>query len=649
MFYDLKFLYSFLCRNDFVIDHLLIEYYHFEFFMDFKQVLIPFGDFLISNQDSECVSYIINKSSITENTDDQFSFSSPIRKAFETTHPDNFEPGIIFVLEDDSTKFFSYFEKDFIPISLTVQSESIILNNFCIIYIEENNLYCLNNEQKNILDENIPEDSYFICSDSYQGLLISPSKPYALIVTSKKIQTIPHGFATNMISATFFDSDSIAFATNDKKVHLYNKNNEMITVETESNVIKMEAADLISFERTLVCLTEEKSIILVHFKSKSINAISSSSLSDSLTSKRKKSKGDISTILDFCVVHTPFDRVVFISDKGKIQFAVFEKNIQMNTAIKSIIEAFDSRIITGLEILLDMRKRLTFRNQLSSNENPQLPIMIPLFGSLEAEKKESENGNEDDNGNEDKEGSKDELQFWIENIEGTNFEIHCNSEDSLFFDVIICSQKVKFSYAYTIENISEGSYKVICSFEIESINGYDSFSVFVKFDNKNEDDCLFHFVGFIDIPITELAKSKEIKRVSEDYFVSFPLAIPFSHQTMQSSLEIQPITSSPLEESLKKAKINYEPADKGIVLHITADSVNDFQKKASVVFYSLPEASTFKRKENTEKQISIAKNLSQCIEKFLQSMIMQSDLSIEKKRLIIFKTEIDDLLSSFLW
>ena len=204
------------------------------------------------------------------------------------------------------------------------------------------------------------------------------------------------------------------------------------------------------------------------------------------------------------------------------------------------------------------------------------------------------------------------------------------------------------------EAINENSYKVICTFKVDSIDGNDPFSVFVKINKesliKNDKESIqFFFAGFIDFPVAELIKNKEIERISEDYFVSFPLSIPFTHHAMQSASASQLITSSSLEESLKEANIGYEAADKGIILHITADSVSNFKQKTSIVLYSLPEGSSFKKRENTEKQICIAKELSKCIEKILQSMIMESELSIEKKRLIVFKAEIDDLLSSFLW
>ena len=58
--------------------------------MDFKQILIPFSDLLISDQESNYIVYNIYKSNFIENTSDQFIFPSPIRQAFETTHPDNF-------------------------------------------------------------------------------------------------------------------------------------------------------------------------------------------------------------------------------------------------------------------------------------------------------------------------------------------------------------------------------------------------------------------------------------------------------------------------------------------------------------------------------------------------------------------------------
>lgn len=617
------------------------------------QILISCGDLIICSQNSNYTIYNIRKSTITENVNDNYVFQYPIRQVFETTNPQNYDPGLIFILIDGSTIFYSYFDKKYVPVSLIVPNKSIVLNNFTTIIIEENNLYSVssNGNQKNLLAEDIPDDSFFICSNSKRGLLISSSKPLALIVSSKKVQNIPHGFASSMISATFFDSDSIAFATNDKKVHLYNKNNEIITIEMKDNIIKMNVADLNSFERSLICLTEEKSIVLVHFKSKTVSPLSLTFPNDSVRANKKskekqKESQNSNFILDFCVIHNPFDRVVLLPEVGKIQYASFEDSNQMDSAVKSIIEAYDSRIITGLSCLSNMRRRLALRNQLAMNEKPQLPVMVPLFGSLEAP------SNNDDSASTNTEDQvSNNLQFWLENVNGTNFEIHCNSEVPLIFDVIICSQKVTFCYAYEIEMINENSYKIKCSFNIESMFGYDSFAIFVKLDDSNAQNefkkskCIF--IGFIDFPLIELSQNKSIDRISADYYISFPLLIPFSQKTEQESS--QTLSSSSLERSLNQADISYEAADKGIVLHITADSINNFQQKVFLVQSSLPESSTIQKRENMLKQACLAKELSKCIEKFLQSMIMESELSIDKQRLVIFKTEIDDLLSSFLW
>ncbi|OHT01868.1 hypothetical protein TRFO_31209 [Tritrichomonas foetus] len=586
---------------------------------NYQQNLFPCGSFIVCSKNAGYIAYDIRKAKISE-TNLDFTFSFSINKCFETANPKTHEPGCVFSLIDGSSIFYSYINKAFSPIPIMFSNKSVLLNNFVLLSIEENNLISSRTkftdaseeyEETKLLYENIPNDSVFICSNPHEALLISSQNPLALVVSQNKVRKLPPGFASSIVSATFFDSDTIALSTNNEMVHLFNKKGDIISLKTENHhIIKMEATDLDCFERSLVCLTSDKSLLLIHFKSSTIRIISEND------------------VRDFCIVHSPFDRIVILSVKGKIHFASLEDKNPMNPTIRSMIEALDSRIVTGLNTTAEMRKSLTIRENLAENENEvqtYLPFMIPLFGEKSQPLKTNNNDeiNHENNLNESENNyrsDEEDVQFWIDNLHETSFELHCNSALPAKYDLFLSSRNIGFCCSYQTEIIDEFSINVTFNIIVENMKNYEPFSLFINIENECK------FVCFVEFLIPDLVKNQSIDRISESYFVSFPIKIP-----------------------CPQLPCEYQSADQGVIIQLKADSCQSFQQKSMHVLFSLPEQAEFHCREKTEKQIHIVKELSRYTESFLQSIVMSTDQSIDLKRLMEFKTAIDDLMASFLW
>lgn len=591
--------------------------------MDYQQILFPCDSLVFQSNENGVIAYDL-QDKITKASLD-FSFPSPISKSFETSNPTNFNPGSLLVLNDQII-FYSYIEKKIDLQSIPYNNNSIFLKEFSSISIDENNLISESpNSPRTILAENIPEDSYFVCSNSSKALLISPKDTFALIVSRKKVKSFPEGFASLMLSATFFDHDLIAFSTSNQKVHLYNLVTfDIITMNVFDNIVKMDVADLNPFERTLVCLTSGKTLLLIHFYSKE-SQIAKISRFD----PKKREKLMCDSVLDFCIVHTPFDKIVVLPENGSIQFVSFEDTVSINSAVKSYIEALDSRMISGLDYNSKMRQRLSLRKSLAT-ENPQLPIMIPMFGSKPENDQTVLN----------------EFippDFWIENVQDATFEIHSNAEFPSSFNIALYSSKMSFLYYHFIERISDNSIRVSGSFIIDSMHDLDSFLVFVDFINENEQH-EFVFAGYIDFPVSAFTQQESVTRIIEQVLVSFPPTVQFGNTKEQQSL-----SAKLLEKSLKDSNIDFETADNGVILHLKANSVEEFQKKVLFVLYTIPESSKIKKVENQHRSIEIAKEIVKAIEQFLQFIVMRFEVSIDKKDIILFRSKLDNLISSYFW
>ena len=567
--------------------------------------LINFGKFIVHQNKNIIKTYNVSGPKIYEVN---YEFPSNIINSFEVTNPEqnNFgflEPGCVFqFINDENTLFYSYPEEVMKSISLKLSGRCVLFDYFVKAEIHNNSLYISNNESENsLLYEHLSDDAFFICYDSHRALLVSKETPLLLLITKKKINKLPSGFATSIVSATFFDSDYIAFSTNDKSVHLFHKGGDMKTIDVESKIVKVQAADLNCFERSLVCLGDNNTLFLIHFKSLTVKIIDNE-------------------ISDFCVIHVPFDRVLILRTDGNLQFASFEDENPLNPQVHSMIEALDSRIIIGMENVAATRKRLTLRESLlsSSLKSPEvnkivnLPIMIPLFGEYIQNNQINSNDNIVNEYNEE--------QFWIENVQGMTFEIHCTQAFPANYNIIISSNCIEFNCSYDIDEIDETAIKVECYFEIESLTGFEPFLVFIIINNAS------YFLGGVDINISNITKANGINRIHQNYSIVFPFKIP--------NLQI------PCEHEL---------IDNGIVVHIKASSIKDFQKKAMFIYYSLPEDSNIKWLERRENQVKIAKQMSKYIEQILQGFVMDENPHIEKKQLIEMKIAIDDFLVAYNW
>jgi hypothetical protein len=296
-----------------------------------------------------------------------------------------------------------------------------------------------------------------------------------LIASRKKVTEFPIGFAQSMIAAAFFDSGSVVFATNDHWVHLYSKSNGISSLEVESDVVRIETADLDCYERSCLCLTDRSSLLAVHFSSQTIETIA----------------GDVQ---DFCVVQSPFDTVVLLTHSGELSIAKFADHGDSAGSVRSVIDALDSRMVAGLASVSELRRRLTLRENLAKNSTVGLPAMTPLFGIRPPVEQIPE-----------AEFSRPSL--WIENVNELRFEIHCDTEFPPSCDVLLSSNSCSFVCSCVNRLISPTAMSVSVGIEIERMSSYSAFPVFVR---NGE---VLHYAGAVEFEVSSLTEGPGIERM----------------------------------------------------------------------------------------------------------------------------------------
>jgi hypothetical protein len=209
--------------------------------------------------------------------------------------------------------------------------------------------------------------------------------------------------------------------------------------------------------------------------------------------------------------------------------------------------------------------------------------------------------------------------LWIENVRELTFEIHCDLEVPVFSDVVLSSNACSFIASCVSQPISSTAIKAETFIELEKMPRYEPFAVFLRTDSK-----LFS-AGTVQFLPQYLISSAPIPRISESYFVSFP---PHFR-----------LTEPPLP--------NIEIADGGVILHVTADSCETFERQLVAAVAHFPDGSNFVRRKKTRFQVQAAKELGRYVQKFLN--VLESTPIIEKQVLLDLRASATELLSCVLW
>jgi hypothetical protein len=559
----------------------------------FSRLLFGAGASILCSPDESTVTTHSITSGVLSPVNPGFSIPAPISSVFESRDPATGEPGFLLELTDSSYFFHSYSDSSpslaEMGFTSTSPRQSVFFGAMDRLVIEDSELVSIlyRDSSRSVLGT-VAEDSIFICSSVRKALLISREPPLALLVSSKKTVEFPIGFAPSMISAAFFDSDSIVFSTNDRWVHLYSKSNDISSIEVESNVVRIETADLDCYERTCLCLTDRFSLLAVHFSSQTIELIAED-------------------VRDFCVTQSPFDTVVLLSHSGELRLAKFSDHGGSAGSIRSVIDALDSRVVAGLAAVSELRRRLTLRENLAKNCTVGLPAMTPLFGQRPAMIEEPE-----------AEFSKPSL--WIENVNELQFEVHCDIEFPPSCDVLLSSNSCSFVCSCINSLISSTAMSVSIGIEIERMSSYSAFRVFVR---NGE---ILHFAGSVEFDVSCLTQGGGIKRISEEYFVSFPSPFAFSGVAFPG----------------------YEIVDNGVIMRMEEGSIEKFEQAIVRATVGFPDGSLFERKDKSHYQVQVAKELVRYINRFFAAMD-SGDGTMNRSDLVEMKATVNDFLACILW
>jgi hypothetical protein len=410
-----------------------------------------------------------------------------------------------------------------------------------------------------------------------------------VLVSPKKTVEFPVGYIPSMLAASFFDDNAIVFSTDDHVVHLYSKSSGSLAIEVESNIVRIESADLDCYERCCLCLTEHSQLLAIHFSSQTISVISDDAR-------------------DFCVCRSPFDTVVVFSNSGNLSLPRFKDRADLHGSIRSAIDALDSRMVAGIAAVSDLRRRLTLRRNLAEKSPIGLPAMTTLFGTkpMRVEIEETDFSSP---------------SLWIENLNGLSFEIHCSIEFPHSCDVVLASDGCSFVASCVNSLIGPTVMSVIVEMVVERMGGYSPFRVFLR--NAG----VLHFAGAVEFDVGCLIESKGIRRIAEQYFVSFPQGFSF--------------TTCPFP--------GCEVVDNGVILTVEADSIEKFEQAMVRANVGFPEGAVFQRKEKTHYQVQVARELVKYINRFFLALDSSETGKMAKSVLIEMKSTLNDLLACILW
>ena len=510
----------------------------------------------------------------------------------ESSDPETGVPGIVIISSD----FYYFLDFD----SFTCKkiemppgySKSVLFDGFVRVYVDNSELMCqkFGSDSPKVLEE-VPIDSFFICSTPHRALLASREASLAMIVSSKGTSEFPSGYASAMACAAFFDENSVVFATFDRDVVLVRGQRTVESVRVDSIVSSIAVVDLDCYERSVVCLDQQNKLHIIQFNSKSDEIVAVN-------------------VLDFAILRDPFDVVVMMHASGNLEAFHGRRAEDTGATMRDVVDALDARIVSGLAEIAEARRRATLRRRLAAGDKAELPHMVTIFGDKPQPNVESE----------DKE--RNEPNLWIENVRGLEFEIHCDVDLPPVCDVVLTSGCCAFTAACISSPMSDTALKVTVEFEVEKMSKYDGFGVFIRNSGS------MYYAGKVEFAVRDVMNGNGIMRLREDFFVSFP-----PHFVPQD-----------LPEGL------CETLDSGVILHVKGSTFEKFEMELVSLAAQLPEDSVYQRKSKTHMQIQIAKEATRYVRSFPQAISqIAHDGDVPKHVLVNMKTSITDLLASIIW
>ena len=518
--------------------------------------------------------------------------SGQVMEISESANPETGVPGAVIVTSESC--YFMDFEKfDVVDLSLHPlgESKSVFFNGFKRVFVENSELVCqtFGEDVSNSMEE-VPIDSFFMCATAHHALLVSREASLALLVSAKGTSEFPSGYVGSMVCAAFFDEDSVAFASSEKEVMLVRDHGAIECVRVDADVQAIDVADLNCYERSVVCLDADGRLGIVQFSSKSFDVLEEG-------------------VVGFAIVHDPFDVIVAMKEGGGLVTVRGKQSSVASGTMKDVIYALDSRIVSGLAELAETRRRATMRRKLAMGQNVELPHMVTIFGEM-PQKKDATDTKQSTGPN-----------LWVENVQGLEFEIHCDVELPMVCDVVVASTSCVFMAACVSSPINEHSLRVSVEIEVEKMSKYDGFSVFLR-----SDGCMY-YAGKVEFAIRDVISAKGIMRLREDFFVNFP-----PHFVPQDLPDM------------------CEPVDNGVILHLQGSTFEKFEMMLVSLAAQLPEDSVYQRKVKTHMQTQIAKEATRYVRNFPQAVSrIAHNEQVPKHVFVDMKTWITDLLASIIW
>jgi hypothetical protein len=523
-----------------------------------------------------------------------YQVPNPIIQVFESHDPVTGEPGFLLELSTGTYLFHAYSDtsRSLAPSTLEPvvgKGKSVVFDflNRLVIRGTELGFFEFGSGDGKTVGE-VPADSEFVCWNSQRAFVVSESEPCAFIASKRKISAFPEGFAAGLTCAAFFDNGSVVFGRG-KSVCLFSLSGEITAIDLPAAPIAVEVADLQCYERTCLVLTDDSQLLAVHFLSRTVDVLAEE-------------------VSDFVVARTPFDSVVVLSSAAELRVIGSSQSRQLHGAVRAVIDALDSRVVSGLNELSESRKRLTLRQKLAEDAPADLPIMVSLFGTKPEPTEPIE-------------PAFSSPKLWIENVRELSFEVHCDLDIPDSSDVVLGSSSCCFLCSCVSRPISASAIRVEVSLAIERMPRYEPFSVFLR-----TDDGLFS-AGSVEFLVGHLTAPHAIPRIARSYFVSFPPHFRWTEMDLPG----------------------IEIADGGVILSISADSVTDFERQLVIATVHFPDGSGFVRREKTHFQVQAGKELGRFLQKFLTAVEANPDAYVDRKQLVSFQASAAELLSCILW
>lgn len=558
--------------------------------------LLSLGKYFGFQKDSSLILYVVEDGQI-KMASHQLAFDGIIEMVYDSSNPETFEPGIILCSSSNITYFLSHFsdppELLELPNQLSETSSKVAyFNNFKSLVINNNKLlaYYSHDQPPTEIMEQIPEDSYFLCCNNTEAIVASQTTSWLCLVSDHDKQDLPSGFLYSIQISTFFDDESIVFVTTDSKLVKFSFDGYFDSIQIDFKVIKIQVADIDSYERSCICLSSEKDLYIVHFSSKAITKLCNS-------------------VEDFCIIQNPFDTILTLNRDDKISIIGRQKSTDLNKSLLNVIDALDSRIENGLVESNDLRQRISFRHKFTKN-NANLPFMLNIFG-IPPEK--------------DCQKVDESYSCWLENVMMSNndisFEIHSNMEIPSGSEGIISSNG--YSLICRSSTVIHSKNVISVSSRIIIENAFSFEPVFIYL--ITEDSIIY--VDTIELSPDVLTNVFLLDRIDASYYVSFPYSfvekftIPFEH----------------------------EQSDKGMIIHIKADNYETFKHNVCIANAIFPEGTIYKRIKNPKILSVYSKALIDFTQSFVYQFILSQSKAIEKSDLNAIKCKIDDYLSLLTW